>query len=280
MHILLGSVIGLVVLVTVIVTLRMRRLRPIHQQPEFGEIDEYNEGQEATGEMMSEPRVRTERGWGARAVVQKKETRASLGFDELEDVLDQPITQKRSMLKPRPNINNARQSAPIPTKPSQAKQSVVAETVEPAKKIPSILVFYIAAKPDQNFVGYELLQALLSAGLRFGEMSIFHRHENASGQGKVLFSLASAGEPGTFDMNAIGAYSGRGLCLFMRLKGPEHNLATFDLMIATARQLADDLDALILDEKRQELSVENINQYRAIVRQHQNKMVEQHGIYS
>lgn len=114
---------------------------------------------------------------------------------------------------------------------------------------PAIVVMHVAAK-EQPFMGYELLQALLASGMRFGHMNIFHYHENNQADGRVLFSLASATEPGTFDMQHMGAFSCTGLTLFLQLQAGRDNYHAFDLLYKTAAQLADDLSGDLLDAKR------------------------------
>jgi cell division protein ZipA len=125
----------------------------------------------------------------------------------------------------------------------------------------------VFAQDTQSFSGYELLQALLAAGLRFGEMSIFHRYQQDNGQGPILFSLASATEPGTFDIQQMGTFSCQGLLMFMELSGhPQIDEERFDLLLATARQLAEDLAAVVLNERREPLVDNQVVQYKTRIR--------------
>lgn len=129
---------------------------------------------------------------------------------------------------------------------------------EPGKSI----MMFLQAKENRTLAGYELLQTVLAAGLRFGEGHLFHRHQQVNGQGPVLFSLAAATATGVFDLQNIGAFSVRGLCLFMSSSGN----ATLDgerlnLMLETAKQLKDDLDAILLDEKQSPLSPQSLTRY-------------------
>lgn len=136
----------------------------------------------------------------------------------------------------------------------------VEETVIPAKKkseAPLVMTVNVVAK-DGEFVGYELLQALLSNGLRFGKMKIFHR-EN-------LFSLASMIKPGTFDMQKMGSFSTRGLTLFTVLNDVSDPLKAFDSMLETAYALADDLNGDILDAQRELLDNAGISKMRKQVK--------------
>lgn len=127
---------------------------------------------------------------------------------------------------------------------------------------PSILVLYVVAGEGRRFYGYELLQALLAAGLRYGEMSIFHRYETQNEKEIALFSVASATEPGVFDLNKIGSFFCTGLSLFMKIKKPAQPVTTFETMLETAKQLADDLNGEVFDDQRQLLTPLKIEEYR------------------
>ena len=67
------------------------------------------------------------------------------------------------------------------------------------------------------FDGERLLKAALNYGLRFGEMSMFHRHEHPNGQGEVLFSMARADEVGAFDLESMTGEFVPAITLFMGL---------------------------------------------------------------
>lgn len=126
-----------------------------------------------------------------------------------------------------------------------------------------LIALMLRSHPDRLYAGYELLQALLSAGLRFGKMNIFHRYEQLNSSGRLLFSLASAAEPGTFEIPKMGGFSCPGLMLFMRVSTQRDLSATFELLIDTAKQLVDDLGGEIWDDQRQPLSDEKIAAWRS-----------------
>lgn len=113
-----------------------------------------------------------------------------------------------------------------------------------------VLSLHVMAVPGRPIAGRRLLELLLQYGLRYGDMSIFHRHEHPAGQGKVLFSLAQAVEPGTFDIIQMERQNVPGISLFMGLPGYKR-LHAFDLMVDTARRLAKELDADLLDDQAQ-----------------------------
>lgn len=138
---------------------------------------------------------------------------------------------------------------------------------EPQVATPSTLMMFLLAKDNRQFAGYELLQTVLAAGLRFGEGHLFHRHQFSNGQGPVICSLAAATATGVFDLQNIGAFSVRGLCLFMQSsKNPIIDEERFSIMLDTARQLSDGMDAYLLDDQRKPLTEDRIARYHRLLR--------------
>lgn len=124
------------------------------------------------------------------------------------------------------------------------------------------LMIFLLAKENRQLAGYELLQTLLAAGLRFGEGQLFHRHQHANGQGPVLCSLAAATPSGVFDLQNIGAFSVHGLCLFMHPSGNSTiDAERFAIMHDTAKQLSDGLDTHLLDDNRRPFTDASLRRY-------------------
>lgn len=147
----------------------------------------------------------------------------------------------------------------MPVDELKAKAEVKAEP-------PSTLMLFLLAKENRQFAGYELLQTVLAAGLRFGEGHLFHRHQFSNGQGSVLCSLAAATATGVFDLQNIGAFSVRGLCLFMEVsQSPDIDAERFSVMLETGRQLSEGMDAYLLDDQRKPLNAERIAHYQNLL---------------
>lgn len=114
---------------------------------------------------------------------------------------------------------------------------------------------HIMAKPGHQFMGYELHQALVSAGLRFGEMDIYHYSEDQ----EILFSVAQATQPGTFDLDDIGGLVCQGLTLFVEFGQDDHYRLT--KLIDTCRDLAQDLDGEVrLNQTRELIPLEFLSE--------------------
>lgn len=170
-----------------------------------------------------------------------------------------------------PNLVS-QESSPTIKKPFIPMPTKVSDEVKPFEvaasniKSPSTVMLFLLAKDKRQFAGYDLLQSLLGMGLRFGDGQLFHRHQQINGHGPVLFSLAAATPSGVFDLQNMGVFSVHGLCLFMTLSGHETiDADRFDIMLETAKQLSDELDAHLLDDKRQPLSETSLKRYYAML---------------
>lgn len=122
-----------------------------------------------------------------------------------------------------------------------------------------IVIHLVTAAPVD---GRELLRQLLEQGLRFGEMNIFHRYSQGGSHDELLFSMANALEPGTFDIDAMEDQRFRAVTFFMKLPGPRRPMDALDRMLATARKLADGLEAELRDEQHSMLTPQTAEHLR------------------
>ena len=150
------------------------------------------------------------------------------------------------------------------------------KTSHPVSKVKSVLpkriLIYLKAPAGLPYGGYDLLQTLLTHHFRFGEMEIFHRHEDVNGQGSILFSLAAATKMGTFDLANMGGFSCPGLTLFLNLSKQKNPLMSFDIMLETAYQLISDLGGSLLDEYQNVLSEEKIQGWGEAILQYNSAL--------
>ncbi|OGT43753.1 MAG: hypothetical protein A3F13_08430 [Gammaproteobacteria bacterium RIFCSPHIGHO2_12_FULL_40_19] len=153
----------------------------------------------------------------------------------------------------------------------EVKSTLSAQTTSSALKSASsqsdcVVVLYLMAPEGCVYAGYELLQALLSAGMRYGKKRIFNRHEHKDGRGAVLFHCASSVPPGTFDLAQMGSFSCKGLCLFFSCSDVEEPLSTFDSLLETIDQLVEDIGGQVFDEKRALFTKDRMVKYRQQIR--------------
>tara|TARA_B100001094_G_C18182068_1_gene801514 strand:- start:555 stop:1415 length:861 start_codon:yes stop_codon:yes gene_type:complete len=128
------------------------------------------------------------------------------------------------------------------------------------KEVSDILVLHVKAPAKKMLLGSELLASLLDLGLKYGDMGIFHRHLSPSGAGHVMFSVANMAAPGFFAMDKLSEQKLYGVSFFMKLPC-EQALMKFSLMLNTASQLADDLNAQLLDEQHQPWTSQQKKEY-------------------
>lgn len=144
----------------------------------------------------------------------------------------------------------------------------IVETSEPAPtKIPLqnelIIVIYVAAQQEPGFLGTDIFTVLEDLGLRYGDMHIFHHY--GVGELKVkkpVFSIANMLEPGIFDTQQLADFTSPGLALFMRLPGPFGGRIALELMLNSAKKIAEVLEGVIQDENHTPLEPKKINLLR------------------
>lgn len=115
--------------------------------------------------------------------------------------------------------------------------------------------------------GDEIVAALETAGLVFGEMNIFHYPGDKSRESFALFSVANLVEPGTFDLDNMHEFTSPGLSLFMNLPGRIPAITAFERFIKVAKKLAQLLDAELCDETRSLLTQQAIMHKKEQVKQ-------------
>jgi cell division protein ZipA len=125
----------------------------------------------------------------------------------------------------------------------------------------------------QEIHGALLLPSLLTLGFKYGEMNIFHRHQDSAGSGEVLFSLANMFNPGTFDLEEMDKLQTRGLSLFMTLPGPGEALQNFNLMHNAAKKLAEEFGGQILDNTRSVMTMQTVRHYVEKIREFQRQQL-------
>lgn len=175
---------------------------------------------------------------------------------------------------------------PMPARPRNRAQALYGtapvEPVRPVRTLPEerphvevqdVIALHVVARQGP-FNGENLLRSILGFGLRFGDMSIFHRHERPTGQGKILFSMAKAVEPGTFDLHAMSGEDIPGVTFFLSLPGV-NSIHAYDIMVDTAKRLAIELQGEILDEQQQPLTRQLVEHYRERVQEFERRRLMQ-----
>jgi cell division protein ZipA len=87
----------------------------------------------------------------------------------------------------------------------------------------------------------------------------------------LLFSMANMVKPGTFDLDAMDNFETPGVSLFMTLPIKADSMASFDLMVDTARAIAETLGGELKDEQRSVMTRQTIEHCRQRIRDYELK---------
>ncbi|GAB2503842.1 cell division protein ZipA [Microbulbifer agarilyticus] len=145
------------------------------------------------------------------------------------------------------------------------------ESARTERAVEEVLILNIMAPSGDCFEGNDLLRVLLSSGLRFGDMNIFHYHCGEAGEGAALFSLANIVVPGTFDMSDMEEFTTPGVSLFLALPAEVEALKAFDTLLSTARNIAEQLGGELKDENRSVFTAQTAEHYRQRVMEFQRR---------
>ncbi|WP_094752015.1 cell division protein ZipA [Psychromonas sp. CD1] len=125
-----------------------------------------------------------------------------------------------------------------------------------------IFIFNVVAKEGRRLHGHALLQFFLTSGFRFGEMSLFHRHQHSDGTGPILFSIANMMLPGTFDPINMKQFDCSGVSFFLSAPNTEISIKeAFDMMLIAVEQMADEFDCIVLNAEREKLTEAEFRNY-------------------
>lgn len=141
-------------------------------------------------------------------------------------------------------------------------EPVAAEPLEPpdvdTPSIPAegeqlIVALRLRARQPAGFDGSDLVKAFSAEGLEFGRFGAFHSLDERR---RSRFLVASLVEPGSFEIEKMHELRCPGVSMFMVLPGPREPLSALDGMFTCARRLAERLDAEVLDDKGNALTMQ------------------------
>lgn len=134
-----------------------------------------------------------------------------------------------------------------------------------------VLIINVMAGKGDYFKGPDLLDAMVSQGLRFGDMDIFHYYESPDGSGRILFSAANIVVPGTFELGAMEDFETPGISMFLSLPVAGDSIAAFNLMVQTAQAIVEQLGGELKDENRSVMTRQTIEHARQRVVEYERK---------
>ncbi|HUG99709.1 MAG TPA: cell division protein ZipA C-terminal FtsZ-binding domain-containing protein [Gammaproteobacteria bacterium] len=116
-----------------------------------------------------------------------------------------------------------------------------------------IVALRLRARQPDGFDGSELVKAFSAEGLEYGKFGAFHSLDERR---RSRFLVASLVEPGSFEIEKMHELRCPGVSMFMVLPGPREPLSALDGMFTCARRLAERLDAEVLDDKGNALTMQ------------------------
>ncbi|OYD25897.1 cell division protein ZipA [Oceanimonas baumannii] len=209
--------------------------------------------------------------------------------DEFDPLFGEPVRPKQAVMpeaEAEPAVGRqfeaAEQAAVVDADAEQPEPQVQPEPVAepeplpPLREVPrtwqDVYVINLMARPNQQIDGTALMRALTSNGFHFGEMDIFHHHQTPAGQGSILFSLINMMKPGTFNPKEMIDFRTPGVSIFMQLPRPGMAKNQFNLMVQTAENLAEELDALLFDAQRSPVSPDYLAHCREQLRDYDSQV--------
>ena len=148
--------------------------------------------------------------------------------------------------------------------------SAIEERVEDVPQ--KIVTLRLVAQEKGAFKGDDLILSLRGIGLRHGKFGIFHRYDG-NDETRTVFSAASLVEPGSFDLANIKDQAIPGISLFLVLPGPIDSVEAFDMMMSSARALAQSLNGELLDESGSTLSIQRERYLREEIIQYHHSIL-------
>lgn len=195
--------------------------------------------------------------------------------DEIQELLDEPLRDEGLDDSgsfedlPRLTANDDFDEFDIEREPTLDEQSAgnSRKTRDDEPKMPRrhekiIALMILPQEAGHRFWGPDLMDVFERAGLEYGEFDIFHRVHVTDEGPQSVFSVASATEPGSFDISEMPEQHFKGLSLFMVLPGPQGGVAAFADMLATARRIAEQIGGDVKDRNRSTMTKQTAKHIR------------------
>lgn len=138
----------------------------------------------------------------------------------------------------------------------------------PAEGEQFIVALRLRARQPEGFDGSDLIKAFSAESLEYGRFGAFHSLDERR---RSRFLVASLVEPGSFELEKMHELRAPGVSMFMVLPGPREPLSALDGMFNCARRLAERLDAEVLDDKGNALTMQHASWLREQVVEYQRR---------
>jgi cell division protein ZipA len=147
---------------------------------------------------------------------------------------------------------------PRPQRAEEAESPDPEETEPASLPEDRIIALYLVARSPEGLSGEDLFAAAESAGLRYGELKIYHYVRD----GEQQFAMANLVEPGYFDPAQAESFTTPGISFFLQFPGPSRPLRAFDDLVSVVEQMARALDAELRDGRRRPIGPDALARLR------------------
>lgn len=134
-----------------------------------------------------------------------------------------------------------------------------------------VIVVHVHSRGEERYAGATIRKILEACGMDYGDLGIYHRHEEADTRTPVQFSVASAVSPGTLHPEELETLETPGLSFFLSLPGPSEPVQAFDFMLETANTVVRNLGGELRDEHRSVMTSQTIEHCRQRIREFERK---------
>lgn len=145
---------------------------------------------------------------------------------------------------------------------------------------PLVIVLNVIARDGGQFDGQLVKSALDQLGLCFGDMSIYHYYPEGDPElghkQPSLFSVASAVEPGRFDISDVTSFKTPGLSLILQLPGPMEGILAFELLQHVANVLARQLGGIVCDGTHRKITPQSTEHLKEQISEFNIKLQTSH----
>jgi cell division protein ZipA len=177
-----------------------------------------------------------------------------------EEDLDDPFLADEYQAKFDVFSSALKKTTEFITEPFKNKTEVNSETVkEEPPVLPELIQLSIIAPTSAGFNGEDIFKVLTSVDLKYGNLQIFERLDADQ---LVDFSVANIVNPGTFPKANLADFSCPGLSFFMQPQQVNHPSEVFEDFVRTLNFVALKLAGDMIDNERQPLTDENLQQIR------------------
>ncbi len=138
-----------------------------------------------------------------------------------------------------------------------------------------LAVVNIVTNSAQGFSGADIDRCAREFDMELGGMNIYHRRVHSARGVRNLFSMANLFKPGSFQPDAMDAFTTPGLTLFMNMPCTAAPAQVFEQMLEAAKGICEGVNGRLVDQSRRPLTQKGIDAIRHEIAEIARKMEAQ-----